>query len=116
MIMRQSKRSFVERIDFRTSPGNLGGAENAARIRREQVWLGSGPSVVMTDLGIYHFGDDGEMRLDSVHPGATIEQVRETIGWEPKVSADLQTTPPPTEEELRLIRVELDPGRAYTKV
>ena len=70
--MRQSKRSFVERIDFRTSPGNLGGAETAERIRREQGWMGSGPSVVVTDLGIYHFGADGEMRLDSLHPGATM--------------------------------------------
>ena len=44
VIMRQSARSFVERIDFRTSPGNLGGAEQAERIRREGGWLGRGPS------------------------------------------------------------------------
>jgi glutaconate CoA-transferase subunit B len=115
VIMRQSRRSFVERIDFRTSPGNLGGAESATRIRREQGWLGRGPSVVVTDLGIYHFGDDGEMRLDSLHPGATVEQVRETIGWEPQISERLTRTPAPTEEELRLIRVELDPEGMYTK-
>lgn len=115
VIMRQSRRSFVERIDFRTSPGNLGGAESAARIRREQGWLGRGPSVVVTDLGIYRFGDDGEMRLDSLHPGATVEQVRETIGWEPRISERLTTTPAPTGEELRLIRVELDPEGMYTK-
>jgi glutaconate CoA-transferase, subunit B len=115
VIMRQSKRSFVEKIDFRTSPGNLGGAETAARIRREQGWLGSGPSVVVTDLGIYHFDETGEMRLDSLHPGATLEQVRETIGWEPKVATPLETTPAPTDDELRLIRDELDPEGAYTK-
>jgi glutaconate CoA-transferase, subunit B len=115
VIMRQSKRSFVERIDFRTSPGNLGGADNAARIRAEQGWLGRGPSVVVTDLGIYHFDGAGEMRLDSLHPGATLDQVRETIGWQPKVAEQVAPTPPPTDEELRLIRVELDPGRAYTK-
>jgi glutaconate CoA-transferase, subunit B len=67
VIMRQSKRSFVERIDFRTSPGNLGGAENAARIRRDQGWLGVGPTVVVTDLAIYHFDDTGEMRLAGSH-------------------------------------------------
>ena len=115
VIMRQSKRSFVERIDFRTSAGNLGGAEAAARIRREQGWLGRGPSVVVTDLGIWHFDDDGEMRLDSLHPGASLDQVRGTIGWEPRLAAELATTPAPTDEELRLIRVELDPGGAYTK-
>ena len=115
IIMRQSKRSFVETIDFRTSAGNLGGAEDAARIRAEQGWLGRGPSVVVTDLGIWHFGEDGEMRLDSLHPGATLDHVRETIGWEPHVARDLAGTPEPTAEELRLIRVDLDPGGAYTR-
>ncbi len=114
VIMRQSRRSFVEKIDFRTSPGNLGGAQAAARIRAEQGWLGSGPSVVVTDLGIYHFDENGEMRLDWLHPGATLDQVRASVGWEVKVSADLATTPPPTDEELRLIREVLDPGGAYT--
>ena len=87
VIMRQTKRSFVETIDFRTSPGNLGGAEQAERIRREGGWLGRGPSVVVTDLGIYHFDDAGEMRLDSLHPGATVEGVRDTIGWDVAVAA-----------------------------
>jgi glutaconate CoA-transferase subunit B len=115
VIMRQSARSFVERIDFRTSPGNLGGAEQAERIRREGGWLGRGPSIVVTDLGIYRFDETGEMRLESVHPGATLEQVRETIGWEVKVADDLAATPPPSVEELRLVREELDPEGVYTK-
>ena len=114
VIMRQSKRSFVERIDFRTSPGNLGGADGA-RIRREQGWLGAGPSVVVTDLGIYHFDETGEMRLDSLHPGATLAEVRGTMAWEPKVADPLALTPPPTAAELRLIREELDPEGVYTK-
>jgi len=115
VIVRQTKRSFVERLDFRTSAGNLGGAAHAERIRREQGWLGRGPSVVVTDLGIYHFDDDGQMRLDSLHPGASMDQVRDSMGWEPRIGADLQTTPEPTAEELRLIRVELDPEGAYTR-
>jgi glutaconate CoA-transferase, subunit B len=115
VIMRQSRRSFVDRIDFRTSPGNLGGAANAERIRREGGWLGRGPSVVVTDLGIYHFDDSGEMRLDSLHPGATLEAVRDTIGWQPQVSPDLAVTPEPTPVELDLMRLELDPGGAYTR-
>ena len=64
VIMRQSRRSFVDRIDFRTSPGNLGGAEQAERIRREGGWLGRGPSIVVTDLGVYRFDETGEMRLE----------------------------------------------------
>src|ERR1035437_8527782 len=115
VIMRQSKRSFVDRIDFRTSPGNLGGAEAAARIRREEGWLGRGPSVVVTDLGIYHFDDSGEMRLDSIHPGATLQQVRDTVGWQPRLAEPLSTTLAPTPEELRLIRERLDPEGSYTK-
>ncbi|MCI0344007.1 MAG: CoA-transferase subunit beta [Chloroflexi bacterium] len=114
VIMRQSARSFVEKIDFRTSAGNLGGAEQAERIRREGGWLGRGPSVVVTDLGIWHFGEDGEMRLDSLHPGSTLDDVRASVGWEPRISATLADTPAPTAEELRLIREELDPGGAYT--
>ncbi len=113
--MRQSARSFVESIDFRTSPGNPGGSEQAERIRREGGWLGRGPSVVVTDLGIYRFDDSGEMRLASLHPGATLDEVRATIGWEVKVADDLGTTPAPTDEELRLIREELDPGGVYTR-
>ncbi len=115
VIMRQSKRSFVEKIDFRTSPGNLGGVASAGATRAEQGWLGRGPSVVVTDLGIYRFDDSGEMRLESLHPGATVEAVRDTIGWEPRIAEPPATTPPPTDEELRLIRVELDPGGTYTK-
>src|SRR5256885_4375507 len=104
VIMRQSRRSFVERIDFRTSPGNLGGAVPSERIRREQGWLGRGPSVVVTDLGIYRFDESGEMRLDSLHPGATVEQVRDTIGWDVKVAERVAGTAPPTPEELRIVR------------
>jgi len=114
VIMRQSRRSFVESIDFRTSAGNLGGAEQSERIRREQGWLGRGPSVVVTDLGIWHFADDGEMRLDLLHPGTSLDDVRAATSWDLKVSPALGRTPAPTADELRLIRDELDPGGAYT--
>jgi glutaconate CoA-transferase subunit B len=114
VIMRQSPRSFVDAIDFRTSPGNLGGA-NGARLRREQGWLGSGPSVVVTDLGIFHFDEaSGEMRLDCLHPGSTLEEVRAAMAWEPRTAGELALTPAPTDEELRLIRQDLDPGGVYT--
>jgi glutaconate CoA-transferase subunit B len=113
VIMRQSRRTFVERIDFRTSPGNLGGAADAGRIRREQGWQGSGPSVVVTDLGIYRFDADGEMRLDSIHPGVEREQVHEAVGWPIRFADRLGRTSPPSEHELRLMREELDPSGIY---
>ena len=112
VIMRQARRSFVRELDFRTSPGHSGDpAHDAAR-----GWHGSGPTSVVTDLGTYGFDDrTGEMTLLTLHPGVTIEDVRANTGWETKVAADLGETPAPTEEELRLIRQELDPAGVYTK-
>jgi glutaconate CoA-transferase subunit B len=115
VIMRQSARSFVERIDFRTSAGNLGGATQSERIRREQGWIGRGPSVVVTDLGIWHFDEAGEMRLDALHPGVTLAEARSSVGWDPKLAATPATTAAPSDAELRIIREELDPGGAYTR-
>jgi glutaconate CoA-transferase subunit B len=108
VMMPQSKRSFVERIDFTTSPGHLAGA-------RPTEWLGAGPTVVVTGLGVYDFDRGGEMRLKTVHPGVTVDEVQENTGWEMNVSDELGETPAPTEEELRLIREELDPDGAYTR-
>jgi glutaconate CoA-transferase subunit B len=110
--MRQGRRSFVEKLDFRTSPGHSGDAEHD----RRRGWWGSGPTSVVTDLGTYAFDEaSGEMTLMTLHPGIAIDDVRENTGWDPQVSADLGETPPPSEEELRLIRDELDPGGVYTK-
>lgn len=108
VIMPQSRRSFVERIDFTTSPGHLAG-------RRPKGWIGAGPTVVVTNLGVYGFDDDGEMVLLSLHPSVTLEQVREATAWELRVAGDLGETPSPTEEELRLIREELDPEGTATR-
>ncbi len=102
VVMRQSARSFVDHIDFCTSPGNAPG-------RR------SGPSVVVTDLGVYHFDEDGEMRLDSLHPGATLDDVGAAIGWRVRVSEQLTDTPPPSAQELQLMREVLDPVGRYTR-
>jgi len=102
VVMRQSARSFVARIDFRTSPGNTPGGRR-------------GPSVVVTDLGVYHFDEDGEMRLDTLHPDTTLDDVRAAIGWEVRVSERLTETPPPSTEELRLMREVLDPEGRYTR-
>ncbi len=110
VIMRQARRSFVERLDFRTSPGHSGDPEHD----RARGWFGSGPTSVVTDLGTYGFDEaSGEMTLLTLHPGVTVEQVRESTGWEPRISGDLGETSPPTEEELRIVR-ELDPAGALT--
>ena len=112
VIMRQAQRSFVERIDFRTSPGHSGDPEHDA----SRGWHGSGPTSVVTDLATFGFdGDTGEMVLRTVHPGVTLDDVRAATGWEPKVADDVGETPPPTDDELGLLREELDPGGVYTR-
>ncbi|MEX2275706.1 MAG: CoA-transferase [Actinomycetota bacterium] len=112
VIMRQGRRSFVDRLDFRTSPGHSGDPAHD----RARGWSGSGPTSVVTNLATYGFDETtGEMTLLTLHPGVPLEQVREQMGWEPKVADDLGETPPPTTEELRLIREELDPAGVYTK-
>jgi glutaconate CoA-transferase subunit B len=108
VMMPQSKRSFVDRIDFTTSPGHLAG-------ERPSEWLGAGPSAVVTGLGVYGFGAGGEMELRTVLPGVTVDDIRDNTEWEMQVGGDVGETPPPTDEELRLIREELDPQGAYTR-
>ena len=68
--------------------------------------------MVITNLGCYEF-ESGEMVLTSLHPDCCVEQVRENIGWEVRVAADLKTTGEPMAEELRIIREELDPAHLY---
>jgi glutaconate CoA-transferase subunit B len=113
LIVRLSKRTFVERLDFCTSAGHLSGRAG------ERVALGmpgSGPQLVVTDKAILRFdAASGEMMLTSVHPGVTVEQVRAEVGWPLKVAADVKTTEPPTAAELHIIRTELDPGGMYTR-
>jgi glutaconate CoA-transferase subunit B len=113
-IMRLKRRAFVERIDFCTSAGHLSGKPGE---RAALGMPGAGPQLVVTDKAIFRFanaeGASGEMVLSSVHPGVTVEEVQAEVSWPLKVAPDLAVTEPPTAEELRLIREELDPGGAY---
>ena len=106
VMMPQSKRSFVERIDFVTSPGHLSG-------KRPEGW-GAGPAVVVTNRGVFRFDEGGEMVLTSLHPGTSLDEVRDNTSWDLRVSDHVEETPPPTDEELRLVREELDPEGTYT--
>jgi glutaconate CoA-transferase subunit B len=108
IIMPQSTRSFVEEIDFTTSPGHVGGA-------RPREWAGGGPAVVVTGLGVYHFDDGGEMYLSSLHPGVNLDEVSASTGWDLEVSDELGVTPAPTEHELQVMREQLDPEGIHTR-
>jgi glutaconate CoA-transferase subunit B len=101
IIMRQSPRSFVERVDFVTSFGYGRG-----RGERERLGLrGAGPVRVITDLGVLEpNADTCELTLTATHPGVTVEQVRENTGWQLAVADDLAITDLPTDEELDILR------------
>lgn len=101
IIMRQTQRSFVDRVDFITSFGYGAGPGERERLGMR----GRGPTRVITDLGVLE-PDPGtcELTLTAVHPGVTVDQVRDNTGWELAVADDLATTASPTDEELHILR------------
>jgi glutaconate CoA-transferase, subunit B len=101
VVVRQSKRTFVEQVDFVTSLGFGTGPGD-----RERLGLrGKGPVRVITDLGVLEPDPETcELTLTSVHPGVEVEAVRDAVGWELAVAGELRTTPEPTAEELEELR------------
>jgi len=91
VMLRQSARTFVDRLDFKTSRGD--------RVR-----------VVVTDLGILE-PRNGELTLTRLHPGATVEQARAATGWPLAVADDVGVTEPPTRTELEALRALETKGR-----
>ena len=92
VMLRQSPRAFVERLDFTTS-------------------LGDNVRVVVTDLGILEPQDD-ELTLVAVHPGTSVEEARAATGWDLRVAAEIRETVPPTDEELAALRALETKGRS----
>jgi glutaconate CoA-transferase, subunit B len=80
VLASHNPRTFVERLDFRTTTGER-------------------TSQVITDLGVLE-PRDGELTLTALHPGVTVEQARDATGWELSVADEIGRTAPPTAEEL----------------
>lgn len=101
MIVRQSRRSFVDRVDFVTSFGHGRGPGD-----RERLGLcGAGPTLVITDLGVFRPDPASrELELTAVHPGVTVEHVRDATGWHLQVAGELNETPAPSHDELTALR------------
>jgi glutaconate CoA-transferase subunit B len=99
-------RSLVEKVDFVSCAGYLGGGDE-----RERLGLTGGPQLVVTNLGVLDFEPESKrMRLKSVHPGVTAAEVQEATGFELVMpDGDPPTTATPTAEQLRMIRDEIDP-------
>ncbi len=101
------KRRFVEKVTFLTTPGYLSGPG-----AREEAGLpsGTGPYRVVTDLAILDYEPTSKrMRILSLHPGVTVEQVKENTGFELLVHPEIQKTHAPTHDELKLLREVIDP-------
>lgn len=110
VMRRHEKRTFVEELDFCTSPGPDRASAEGGTVR------GAGVTRVVTELGILSRAGQGEeLTLEAVHAGVTVDEVRENTGWDLKVSSRLHTIPAPTSTELRLLREDIDPRRVYLR-
>jgi acyl CoA:acetate/3-ketoacid CoA transferase beta subunit len=96
-VPRHSKVTFVEKVDVVSGLGHVPHRK-----------YGSGVKYLVSDLGQFDWAE-GRMRVTSLHPGVTFEQVQRKTGFPLQIAPDLHETPPPTDEEIRLLREEIDP-------
>jgi glutaconate CoA-transferase subunit B len=109
LTIRHEARKLNEAVSFITSPGYLRGGS-----AREDLRLPGGPSRVITDKAVLGFDPQTKrMRLESIHPNTTLEDVLSNMNFKPIVPDELPITPLPTAEDVRLIREEIDPEKAY---
>lgn len=110
VVMRHDRRKFAPTLDFLTSPGRL----VAGRPRAELGLPGLGTSAVVTDRAVIEITDEGAL-LGSLHPGQSLEQVVADTPIPLRLPhGGPAESAPPTDEERRIIREELDPDRWYT--
>jgi glutaconate CoA-transferase, subunit B len=103
----QSKRTFVSKLDFLTTPGFLDGP--GAR-EKAGLPLNTGPYRVITQLAIYGFDEKTRrMMLLSLHPGVTVEEVRDNCSFDIIIPEKYTVSPEPSEKDLNILRKEIDP-------
>lgn len=111
VIMPHERKRFVEKVDFVTSPGFLTGGESRSRSGLSH----GGVRQVITNLCTFDFTeDDRRLRLQSLHPGVTLDEVLANMSFEPEIPATVDATEPPRPDELAFLR-RLDPDRMYLK-
>jgi glutaconate CoA-transferase subunit B len=107
IFMQHEKKKFVKKLDYLTSPGWLEG-ENS---RTDAGLSRGGPLAVVTNLGVMKFnGKTKAMYLSEYYPGITLDRIRENTGFEMDLSTATEAIPP-TDEELMILRNEVDPQR-----
>jgi glutaconate CoA-transferase subunit B len=101
IIMAQSKRSFVGKLDFITSLGHGEGSDSRAKLGLKT----KGPTKLVTDLAVFEPDPKSkEMTVVSIHPGVAREQIDANTGWPVKYAANVAETPAPTAQELSVLR------------
>ncbi|HET9493694.1 MAG TPA: CoA-transferase, partial [Chloroflexia bacterium] len=101
IVMAQTRRSFVDRLDFLTSFGHGDGGGHRQRLGLRT----QGPTLVVTDLCLMRPDPETkELTVVSVHPGVNREQIAENTGWPIRFVDDVAQTPPPTATELTVLR------------
>ena len=107
VMLRQTPRAFVERLDFRSTVGHGEGAGS-----REQLgFTGRGVTAVITDLGVLEPDPETrELTLTRVHAGVTVEEARTATGWKLRVADDVEVGEAPTEVELTALRALKTPS------
>ncbi|MFC1582049.1 CoA-transferase subunit beta, partial [Planctomycetota bacterium] len=107
IVMPQDARRFVKKLDFYTTPGYLTGGTS-----RDDAGLppGTGPHRVITNIGVYGYHPESKgMMLQSLHPGSSVDDVKENTEFEMIIPDEYGTTEEPTDEELAILRNEVDP-------
>jgi len=109
LITDQVKRKFVKKTDFATSPGFIDGTPGA----RERAGLpkGTGPYRVITDKAMFGYDESTHrMKLLAVARWSSVEEILANMDFEPMIAERLETIEPPTEDELLVMRTQVDPG------
>jgi acyl CoA:acetate/3-ketoacid CoA transferase beta subunit len=108
IVASQSKRTFVNKVDFLTTPGYLDGPGGRERAGLPEK---SGPYRVITQLGIYGFDEKTKrLTLISLNPGVTIADIKENSSFEILMPDKVGISPEPTEKHLRILREQIDPA------
>jgi glutaconate CoA-transferase subunit B len=106
LVMDHERRNFVEKVDYITGPGYIDGP--GARERAGLRW--GGPCLCVTNLAVLGFDEKTKrMKLESVHPGVSVDRVKENTGFELITPDQVPETDPPTVEQIDLIRTKIDP-------
>jgi len=109
---RQTSDKFPERVDYLTTPGNFFGLK---KTRKDLYLPGGGVDTVFTDVGIYKASHrTGELSLDSLHHGVTLDEAKSKTGWKLKTAKKVGSLNPPSKEDVQLLR-SLDPRMVYLR-